>query len=257
MIVACLRYTFKKYFVYFSYYINELIGGVVFPLFFNILFWGEILKGNSIGYDFKYITTYMIVSNITFYVTNIDISRVVSDDIKSYKLGKKMLYPVRYVKKILLETNLTTLFRVIIIYVPVCLGLFLFDRVNLEFFNLSCWIISMLIAIAINLLVSLLIGFCSFYMTEIWGLEAFKNLVFYAFSGTFIPFDILQNEIQKIVYMTPFPFVSYFPAKLLSDEKYNLFKGYFQVSFFWIGVLSILVFGMWKFGIKKYESCGV
>lgn len=257
MLNECLKYSIKKYFTYFSYYINDLLGTLIFPVLFNGLFWNETLKLNKLQYELKDLIVYLVISNIMYFITSVEISSVISADIKTQKLGKKLLYPLNYVTKFILETGFNILIRIVVIFMPIYVLLYFITKLNVNLHSIVIGLLFAIAAIVINFLLTFIIGFCAFYFTEIWGLEAIKNLVFYALSGTFFPYDILSNKIQQIIYATPFPYLSYFPTKAIMDQEFVLKVEYFQVAILWIALLSLLAIFIWKKGIKKYESCGV
>lgn len=256
-IVSCFILTAKKYLTYFSYFIGEIIGTLLFLIVIHSFFWIHVIHSNKLQYSEKDFIIYLIVSNSTYLLSNIDLAKTMAIDIKTYRLGQSLLYPIQYLRKIITEAIASVSIRFLLIYLPVCIVLFLMYPQNFAFKRIAWYVLSLVMVVILNILCSMLIGVTAFYATEVWGLNAFKNFTFYALSGAFFPFDILSKEIQAIIYLTPFPYTGYFPAKIITDLSFSFSWQYLIVSLFWIFVISGILLLTWKRGLRKYESCGV
>lgn len=117
---------------------------------------------------------------------------------------------------------------------------------------------AIVMACVLGYCVSFIIGLLAFWMTEIWGIGAMKNLLFSVFAGAVFPLSFLPGHIQRIMMLTPFPYMGYFPAAILLDEGVeNNMRQAFQTGAVWSVFLISAVIFLWKNGIKKYESVGV
>lgn len=120
------------------------------------------------------------------------------------------------------------------------------------------FMISILIGVAIFFLVQLMFGSLGFWTPETWA-PRFLFFMFLNFTaGKMFPLDILPQTIQKIIYFTPFPYLSYFQIQLflqrLSPDQISQF---FAGAIFWLIFLSILVNKVWQKGIKEYTATGI
>lgn len=98
----------------------------------------------------------------------------------------------------------------------------------------------------------------SFWLTEIWGIAAIRNLLTGLLSGAIFPLDLLPGKIESIMLMTPFPYMTYIPSKLICDANFDIEivnKGLF-ISLVWVLILGFIVFLLMKNGLKKYTSHG-
>ena len=87
-----------------------------------------------------------------------------------------------------------------------------------------------------------------------------RNMIFFnsrRFAGYPISFypALIQN---LLIYVTPFAFVSYFPAQYyLRKEDLSLFwNGFLYLTPVVGGIMFVLVYMLWKSGIKRYSSSG-
>jgi len=118
-------------------------------------------------------------------------------------------------------------------------------------------IISILFSFTLNFLISAILGELSFWLTEVWGIAAIKNLVFVVFSGAMFPLDILPVNILSAFKFMPFSYMSYVPTKILFGNYSfeEIFHSYITASA-WCLILFCIEKTIWKFGLRKYESCG-
>jgi len=65
------------------------------------------------------------------------------------------------------------------------------------------------------------------------------------------PLDMLPDFWQKIILLTPFPYLLYVPLKVYLGQNYSLIP---QLA--WVMILAFLAQLIWKKGIKSYEAEG-
>jgi len=116
------------------------------------------------------------------------------------------------------------------------------------------WVI---LATLISFIINLLFGSIGFWSPDSWG----PKFLFYMFldftAGKLYPLDILPNFIQQIVYLTPFPYLSYvqtqlFLGRLQSDQIIPITL----VMITWILGLTFIFKIIWNKGLKNYTAMG-
>lgn len=111
--------------------------------------------------------------------------------------------------------------------------------------------------ITLNFIISLIFGAFGFWSPDTWGPKFLFFMILNFTAGKLFPLDILPSIIQKILYLTPFPYLSFVQIQLflqrLTTEE--IFRHSF-VMIFWIGLLGSLNFWAWNKGLKSYESAG-
>lgn len=123
--------------------------------------------------------------------------------------------------------------------------------------HLILFIISIFIGLSIFFLVLFLLGTIGFWSPETWA-PRFLLFVFIDFtSGKLFPLDILPLVIQKLVYLTPFPYFSYVQTQIylgklsIEGSLRNIF-----ISSIWLIILALSSIKVWKKGIKEYTAVG-
>lgn len=258
MITSLLKNSFKQYISYPLYFIGEVLGSVLFPIAINCFFIISIISTTDIkAYTNSGIILYVIISNLTYVVITMDVSREIAKDIKGNGLGQKLLLPKCYFILVIFKALAKMAVRIICVYIPIfTVSIFALGTSNI----LACMLKAipfLLYACSISILISILIGLSAFYFTEIWGLKAFISFISYVLSGSLFPFDLTLKSIQKILLLTPFPYISYIPTKIITDSNFLIESFIFIIPLIYIIIFLIISIFIWRDGIKKYQSCGV
>ncbi|MBU0974522.1 ABC-2 family transporter protein [Patescibacteria group bacterium] len=108
-----------------------------------------------------------------------------------------------------------------------------------------------------NFIISLLFGSLGFWSPQVWGPQFLFFMILEFTAGKLFPLDILPKILQKIIYLTPFPYLSFlqiqlFLERLSADEiiKHSI------VMIFWIITLGLITKIIWKKGLRSFESVG-
>ena len=258
MITSLLKNSFKQYISYPLYFIGEVLGSVLFPIAINCFFIISIMSTTDIkAYTNSGIILYVIISNLTYVVIAMDVSREIAKDIKGNGLGQKLLLPKFYFILVIFKALAKMTVRIICVYIPIfTVSIFTLGTSNI----LACMLKAipfLLYACSISILISILIGLSAFYFTEIWGLKAFISFISYVLSGSLFPFDLTLKSIQKVLLLTPFPYISYIPTKIITDSNFLIEPFMFIIPLIYIIIFLIISIFIWMDGIKKYQSCGV
>ncbi|MNI89008.1 hypothetical protein D3C73_1463570 [compost metagenome] len=76
-------------------------------------------------------------------------------------------------------------------------------------------------------------------------------------AGAFFPIDIVSDQFYKIISWTPFPYLAFFPIKLLTNqiEESTVIQGLLTQGI-WIVILFFAGRVLWKSGLKVYTEAG-
>lgn len=252
---AAFRYWFSCALKYRSDLFFSFFSELAIPIAVNIVFIIGLSRSSSVK-SIANVISYLIVANITYIISVTNLENVISEDIKSSRLIYKLLEPISPFVSYVISDMATKILRVLIFYLPAI--------ILLIFFKQAVWgrilpaIPFILIANIIGYAVSFIIGCLSFWLTEIWGISSIKNLLLGVFAGTIFPFYLLPDTLQRFLFMTPFPFLSYIPsAMVLGELKTDRVYFLLAVGIFWGVVLLLFAKWIWSIGRKKYESVGV
>ena len=140
------------------------------------------------------------------------------------------------------------------------IALFMLFRPELVIPSLSvvavfiAWVVG---AIVLNFFISLLFGSLGFWSPETWA----PRFLFYIFiqftAGQLFPLDVLPAIVQKIVYVTPFPYLSFVQTQLFLEKLTTAEIGtHTIVLIMWILGTGTAAFWIWKKGLKDYDAAG-
>ncbi len=118
----------------------------------------------------------------------------------------------------------------------------------------------LLVALAIFLFffLNFAISIIAFWTDEVWATRWLFGIVFLEFfAGAFFPIDVLPGWLQNIIYLTPFPYLVFFPLKIWLEQLSALMavKAIFicatwLVFFYWLSRF------LWQKGVKNYGAYG-
>lgn len=252
-IISNIKFQFKRFSYYRVDFFIEIISSLIVPLIINYLFWRSIASTNELTYSFHELIIYITLSNIILDFTQFNLESKIAEDIKTFKLGYRLLLPIHYSTQLIINKLSEKLIRLLLIIVPLIIFI-IFFHVRLV---LSLKLVYFLAtALILNCLLSFFIGALCFYLNEIWGISAVKGFFILIFSGAFFPIDILNYRYEKLLMLMPFSYMSYVPSKFFTNKFFHIDCLYYFVPLIWILILSILTAVVWKRGVKKYVSYG-
>ncbi len=111
----------------------------------------------------------------------------------------------------------------------------------------SAWLMRFLIQYTIAL--------GAFWVERVQSFENLAMLPYLFLSGMAAPLDVFPPLAQKIAMWTPFPYMIYFPATLVTGRATNIVQG-FAVITAWIVGLFLLNRFIWRRGVKNYSAMG-
>ena len=124
---------------------------------------------------------------------------------------------------------------------------------SLLFFVSSC-----LIALLLYFFLSFFLSLIAFWVDNVWAPRWLFGVIFLEFmSGAFFPLDVLPAPLLKLIYLTPFPYLLYFPLKIYLGQVdlFSLSK-IFLLMFLWLIVIVLVVSKLWKKGLRIYSTYG-
>lgn len=229
-----------------------------------IFIWRRIYEqgGDLGGYSLQGLIFYYLFVQVLDGLYSSRVAGTLRDHILSGRLSHKLVKPFSlnfyyltlHIARVLSESGF---------YIPLSLPvLFLCPDIasvlNINVISASQFTITILFSILLGFNIFFLAGVTSFWMKESSGLHmAIKNIGKF-FNGGLIPIDLLPVFFAKIVYLTPYPYLIYFPIKILMEElDRSTFLRSLTVMIFWTVLLTFVNLFLWKKGLRKYESVGI
>lgn len=113
------------------------------------------------------------------------------------------------------------------------------------------------LGILLNFFISLLFGAIGFWSPDAWGPKFLFFMLVDLTAGKLYPLDILPEFIQKAVYLTPFPYLSYAQVQIflerLSPQQIILNS---LALIGWLIILGTMTIVVWRKGMRDYTAAG-
>ena len=238
MIIPVLVFFFIKYQLWTSIYAvnsKEILQGYTLSKMIEYQFWILILE---------------IFSRSHYFSENI------SSSIRLGKISSFLIYPFSFISyhfSLFFSQKFIQMF----IGVSAILLAVLFDWVKIPLFTI--FLQAGIFIIVINIfwfLIQLFVGFLSFWLEETWSLNAAIRFVIFFLSGAIMPLELYPDFLVKILLWTPFPYLIYTPVKILMGEEVAIGFSLFILCA-WLCTFYLLVYWIWKRGLRQYTGVGI
>ncbi len=228
LILPLLGYTFLWKNIYSG---GAVLQNYSLPQLFTYYFWALICYNTMPVYAYSNITHNIKEGTLTFFLT-----RPFNFLIYYYSIisGAAIIW---------LATNLIVVFPFLIIFKSI----FIIP----DFLSILFGIIFFLLGFILSILAGFILNLTAFFVGDPYGYRELYGWVLALLGGSIIPLDILHPIFLHL----PFKFFYYIPAKAfmgnISHIPFLLFE---EVC--WISCFFLIVYVMWRFGLKKYEGFG-
>ena len=101
-----------------------------------------------------------------------------------------------------------------------------------------------------------LVGLMAFWLEETWILRVILMILSQFLSGSILPLELYPAWVREMLLYTPFPYLTYFPAKVFMGST-ELFSGAFLVVVTWTIVMAGICTLIWKRGLRLYTAAGM
>jgi len=260
--IQIIKLTLEDYFVYRLNFLLWRFRSFVFflTLFF---FWLAVYGGKNqfLGYQKSQMLAYVV--GIAFLKSMVLGSRSIdlAGQIRSGGLTKLLLRPINvfsfWFYRDVADKVLNLFFTVLEITLVLLIFKFPFylPRHLSSFFYFSSFV---LLSILLYFFLSLCISSVAFWTEEIWATRWLFGIIFLEFlSGAFFPIDVLPLPLQKTIYLTPFPYLVFFPLKIWLEQMplFLIIKS-FSLCLLWLLFFCFLSRFIWQKGIRNYGAYG-
>ncbi len=222
-----------RFFIYF----------VVIYLFFQVF---ENVKAPL--FQFSYFAMTQVISLSTSMV-----AFQIAQDMQNGQMAHFLIRPTNYVLYRLSEALgicLTRYFFFILCYVAVQCYL----GVYLSIHSLT-GILFGIAGVFLYTLLAILIGICSFWIRDIKSLVYLNLTATFCFGGLIVPLSYYSPFLQSIAFMTPYPWILWWPAGWASNASIALLPALFS-WFLWVILLSGLITFTYKKCIRSFITDG-
>lgn len=237
--------------------LNNLI--LIISLFF---LWTAVFGYNQtlFGFSRPQIITYVLGASLLYSFIFVQGMHKIAFDITQGDLSNYLIKPINYFQYWFARNNahrvifaLCAIIEVGIIVLAISEPLFVqqhISRILLSICAVAC-------ALLAYQLIDFILGISAFWFYKSFGLRWALQTTIAFTSGYIFPLDILPAWMNKILQLTPFPYMIHFPLKvylgLLNAQE--LTTG-FVILGIWIIILSLGKKILWKRGLQTFDGAG-
>lgn len=257
-----MRLTLQEYLVYRLNFLLWRFRSLVF--FFSLFFFWLAIYGNRgefLGYQKSQMLTYIVGIAFLRGIVLGSRSADLAGQIRSGELTKSLLMPIKmtayWFSRDFIDKVLNLAFTALEIFIILLIFKFPFYFPHQPQSYLY-FIAIILLAILLYFFLSFFISIIAFWTEEVWATRWLLGIIFLEFlAGAFFPVDVLPAWLAKIIYLTPFPYLVFFPLKIwLEQLSTAIIIKAILVSGAWLILFFCLVKLLWQKGIKNYGAYG-
>ncbi len=236
------------------------------PLIAVLYVWKTIYTGNGAG---SMVGTYSLPEMISYYLlaTIVDALTAVNEDdwqiaadIKDGNISQFLLKPIDYLWYRLCLFVSGRLAYLAVAALPLGIFIFYLRRYFVlppDWTACGCFFVSVTLTALLQFFTSYAMAMLAFLVLEV---STFIFILFafeYIASGHLFPLDILPAALQKVLFLTPFPYQLYFPVSVYMGKTagMELVKG-LAIQACWVVATFLIARFAWARGIKKYSAVG-
>jgi ABC-2 type transport system permease protein len=121
--------------------------------------------------------------------------------------------------------------------------------------NLILATLAIILAFCLRFVMQYTFALMAFWTERATALEQFWFLLYTFLSGMVAPLALFPEAVRAVVLWTPFPYLIYFPASLLTNQATNIPQG-FAAMLLWSGLFLGLNRWLWRQGLRQYSGMG-
>ncbi len=180
-----------------------------------------------------------------------------SDDIKGGGIGSSLIRPMPYYIKIFFEVisgDVINLF----VTIPVIALVIVLGSLSPSLGVYAMFILYFAVGYAISTLLGFIIGSLALYLTDVYGIMISINWIMSIFGGVMLPLVFFPQYIEKILLLTPFPFLAFVPSATLTGMiSLGEAQGLLITAIVWIAILLGVSWILWNKLKSNINAVGV
>jgi len=249
-----------------EYRVNFAISliSAAYPILIQTFLWTAIYRNSATqvvyGYTYRQIIAYTFLAGLVARIVRTGFEYEIMDDVKNGKFSKFLVQPLGYFPYRLcsfLGQKLPGLAMILGVMVVVLLGLNLFWGVSLEFGRILVFVLTLVLAVALNFVIFYCISSMAFWMVEIGFLFEGIRIVIVMLSGGIFPLDVFGERIVRVLNLLPFRYTVNYPINVLNGKipAGEIAPG-MLIQCIWIAAFLVLAHYLWRVGSRRYVAVG-
>ena len=235
---------------------------VAVPLIMMAVWIGKAQAGGGTvgGLDTREFAAYFLAAWLAQQSTVSWVAWELDMDIRQGNLSPKLLRPLDPFWEFLMQHLTERFVRVPLVIGLVLIGLLLAPAGTVLTPGLEATLLFMLsvtLAFLIRFMIDYIIGILAFWTEQALAFDETYFILATFLAGGFAPLELFPTAVRNFVEWTPFPYVVYYPAKILTGQlPASDTARVFAVQLAWVLSLVLLRQVMWRVGLKKYGAVG-
>lgn len=212
-----------------------------------------------LGYDQNQMITYIFLSAFLQSFILATALNSLSGRVYSGEISSLLLKPVSLFGYLAMEDLADKLRNVafIIIESGLLFALFMPTIPVPTLLNLVLFFLMALLGAVMNFIINVLFGAIGFWSPDTWGPKFMFFILIEFTAGKLFPLDILPNVVEKLVYLTPFPYFSFVQTQVFLGRVSGFeIINHFGILSAWIAGLYLITSWIWKKGLRDYAASG-
>jgi ABC-2 type transport system permease protein len=249
-----------------EYRLNFLISliSAAYPIFIQTFLWTAIFQNSDqstvYGFSYRQMIAYTFLAGLVARLVRTGFEYEIMDDIKSGKYSKFLVQPLGYFPYRLASffgNKLPGQFMILGILVVILFGLNAFWGVSLELTRILLFLVTLVLATALNFLIFYCFSAMAFWVVEIGFLFEGIRIVTILLSGGIFPLEVFGEQFMRVTNFLPFKYTVYFPINILNGKITPLetLEG-MLLQIVWIGLCLGLANLLWRVGGRRYVAIG-
>ncbi len=113
-------------------------------------------------------------------------------------------------------------------------------------------------AFALRFLIQYCLSMLAFWFERVMAIEGINFIPYLFLSGLLAPLEVFPDAVRTAALFTPFPYMVWFPAKLLIDPNVEpaMIAASFAIILAWSVALLALNRWLWRRGLRHYSAMG-
>jgi ABC-2 type transport system permease protein len=236
--------------------IRQFLGSVMALSVWTVIFASNT---NFANYDRTQMITYIFIVALFQNVILSSILNGLAHTVYSGKISHELLKPLNLFYYFAMQEVADKLKNVGFIVIESLLLFFIYQPAIIipSLFIISMVAVLVFLATLLNFFISLLFGSLGFWSPDTWA-PRFLFFMFVEFTaGRLFPLDILPVSLQKIIFLTPFPYLSFVQTQLFLG-RFSPGDSWFHLVVLtsWVALFGFLTGVIWRRGLKDYAAAG-
>lgn len=227
----------------------------------SLTFWSVVFLGTNavLGYDRDQMVSYIFLTSFLQSIILSTFLNGLAEDIYTGTISNAFVRPIKlfwiWVTQEIADKSTNIFF--VLVEAAILISLFKPHIVFPMLPQFLLFLVATFLGALVLFYIMLLFGSIGFWSQETWGLR----FLFYMFidftAGKLFPLNILPELVQQVLFLTPFPYLSYVQTQLfLGKYDHNQTISLFVVLVAWVIGLGTLFHFIWKKGLKSYGAAG-